>query len=186
MSIADYSNTRISAVNLTHDRYVGVDNLLQNGMGKTTSNYLPTVGNLTQYQANDILLGNIRPYLKKIWQADGEGGANGDVLVIRVKSEEKENVNPRYLYQILADDNFFSYAMKTAKGAKMPRGDKKMIMKYKVPLPSPQEQARIVAILDKFDALVNDLSSGLPAEIAARRQQYEHYRNKLLTFTERV
>ncbi len=68
----------------------------------------------------------------------------------------------------------------------MPRGDKKMIMKYKVPLPSPQEQARIVAILDKFDALVNDLSSGLPAEIAARRQQYEHYRNKLLTFTERV
>ena len=46
------------------------------------------------------------------------------------------------------------------------------------------EQERIVAILDKFDALVNDLSIGLPAEIAARRQQYEYYRDKLLTFEE--
>ena len=51
-------------------------------------------------------------------------------------------------------------------------------------MPSDEEQARIVAILDKFDALVNDLSSGLPAEIKARRQQYEHYRDKLLSFAE--
>jgi type I restriction enzyme S subunit len=54
----------------------------------------------------------------------------------------------------------------------------------RVPIPSLNEQARIVAILDKFDALVNDLSSGLPAEIKARRQQYEHYRDRLLTFRE--
>lgn len=54
----------------------------------------------------------------------------------------------------------------------------------KIPVPSLEEQARIVAILDKFDALVNDLSSGLPAEIAARRKQYEHYRDRLLTFKE--
>lgn len=51
--------------------------------------------------------------------------------------------------------------------------------------PSPiEEQERIVSILDKFDTLVNDLSSGLPAEIKARRQQYEHYRDRLLTFRE--
>jgi type I restriction enzyme S subunit len=58
------------------------------------------------------------------------------------------------------------------------------LAKIRIPLPSDEEQARIVAILDKFDALVNDLSSGLPAEIKARRQQYEHYRNRLLTFKE--
>lgn len=53
-----------------------------------------------------------------------------------------------------------------------------------IPVPPLEEQARIVAILDKFDALVNDLSSGLPAEIKARRQQYAHYRDRLLTFKE--
>lgn len=179
-----YSDTRIESSEINSENYVGVDNLLQNRAGKTISNYVPDAGRLTCYEEDDILLGNIRPYLKKIWHSDRQGGTNGDVLVIRIKRDEKENIHPRYLYQILADDNFFHYAMKTAKGAKMPRGNKQMIMKYKVPVPSIDDQERIVAILDKFDALVNDISVGLPAEITARRQQYEHYRNKLLTFQE--
>lgn len=54
--------------------------------------------------------------------------------------------------------------------------------KLQIPIPPMKEQQRIVAILDKFEALVNDISEGLPAEIAARRQQYEYYRDKLLTF----
>lgn len=54
--------------------------------------------------------------------------------------------------------------------------------KLQIPIPSLAEQRRIVAILDKFEALVNDISEGLPAEIASRRQQYEYYRNKLMTF----
>ena len=53
-----------------------------------------------------------------------------------------------------------------------------------VPVPSLEEQQRIVNILDKFDKLVNDISEGLPAEIEARRKQYEYYRNKLLSFEE--
>lgn len=55
-----------------------------------------------------------------------------------------------------------------------------------VPVPSLDEQKRIVAILDRFDALCNDLTSGLPAEIEARKKQYEYYRDKLLTFKEAV
>jgi type I restriction enzyme S subunit len=58
------------------------------------------------------------------------------------------------------------------------------IGKVKIPIPPLEEQERIVAILDKFDALVNDISVGLPAEIEARRKQYEYYREKLLTFPE--
>lgn len=59
-----------------------------------------------------------------------------------------------------------------------------MFEKYQIPVPPLQEQYRIIKILDKFDALINDIGSGLPAEIAARRKQYEYYRDQLLTFKE--
>ena len=58
------------------------------------------------------------------------------------------------------------------------------LRKFKIPLPSLEEQERIVAILDRFDTLCNDISAGLPAEIEARQKQYEYYRDKLLTFKE--
>lgn len=61
-----------------------------------------------------------------------------------------------------------------------------MLNEFPVPVPSKEEQARIVSILDRFDALCNDLSSGLPAEIQARQKQYEYYRDKLLTFKEKA
>ena len=64
----------------------------------------------------------------------------------------------------------------------MPRGDKGAVMKYRIPIPPLEVQQKIVSILDRFDALCNDLTNGLPAEIAARKKQYEHYRDKLLTF----
>ena len=54
---------------------------------------------------------------------------------------------------------------------------------FKIPIPSLATQQRIVTLLDKFDALVNDLTTGLPAELESRKKQYEHYRNQLLTFT---
>ena len=58
-----------------------------------------------------------------------------------------------------------------------------VVKSVRIPFVQKAEQKRIAAILDKFDALVNDLSSGLPAEITARRKQYEYYRDRLLTFT---
>jgi type I restriction enzyme S subunit len=68
--------------------------------------------------------------------------------------------------------------------AKVKRLSAENLGKLAIPIPPLDEQVRIVAILDKFDALVNDLGSGLPAEIKARRQQYEHYRDRLLSFRE--
>ena len=69
-------------------------------------------------------------------------------------------------------------------GAAQPKLNQANLNRIPVPAPPLDEQERIVAILDKFDALVNDISSGLPAEIKARRQQYTHYRDRLLTFQE--
>ena len=178
--IAQYSKRRISHEKLDKMNYVGVDNLLRNRAGKEESNHVPTSGNLTEYREGDILIGNIRPYLKKIWHADCVGGTNGDVLVVHVTDE---TVNSRYLYQVLADDKFFEYNLQHAKGAKMPRGNKLKIMEYSVPIPkNDAKQTRIVSILDKFDALTNSLSDGLPREIELRQKQYEYYRDLLLNF----
>ena len=177
--VAEYSKSRISFDKLNEKNYIGVDNLLQNRMGKTNSSYLPNSGNLTAYFENDILIGNIRPYLKKIWQANQIGGTNGDVLVIHLKDK---NILPRYLYQILADDKFFDFNMQNAKGAKMPRGNKEAILKYSFPVPPLDEQKRIVNILDKFETLTHSITQGLPKEITLRKQQYEYYREQLLDF----
>lgn len=82
----------------------------------------------------------------------------------------------------MASDSFFNYDNSHAKGAKMPRGDKAAVMQYSFSIPSLEKQAEIVSVLDRFDALCNDLSSGLPAEIEAHQKQYEFYRNILLNF----
>ena len=177
--VAEYVRERIAVDKLCAQTYVGVDNLLPNRAGKKDSNYLPTEGNAIAYQPNDILIGNIRPYLKKIWKADNEGGASADVLVIRSTTQL---LVPGYLYHLLADNRFFSYDMQHAKGAKMPRGNKEKILDYVIPLPPLSEQRRIVDFLDRFDTLTNSISEGLPREIALRRKQYEYYRDALLRF----
>ena len=170
--VAQYSKTRIDASLLNENNYVGVDNLLQNCKGKTFSEHVPITGRFTAYAPKNILIGNIRPYLKKIWFADNEGGTNGDVLVIQTTDER---VLPEYLYQVLSDDAFFSYDMQHAKGAKMPRGNKDKILDYIIPLPPLSVQSRIVEILDKFTAL--------EAELELRKKQYQHYREQLLNFS---
>lgn len=69
------------------------------------------------------------------------------------------------------------------RGAGIPHVSGEALSKVVLTIPSFEEQVRIVSILDRFDALCNDLSSGLPAEIEARQKQYEYYRDKLLTFS---
>ncbi|MDO5713653.1 MAG: restriction endonuclease subunit S [Tissierellia bacterium] len=180
--IAEYSKERIDASEVNESNYVGVDNLLQDKAGKVNSDYVPVSGRLIKYTTNSILVGNIRPYLRKIWLATNNGGTNGDVLVIQAKSGE---VLPGYLYHQLSSERFFRHIIINSRGAKMPRGDKNEVMKFVIPIPTLDKQKEIVLQLDKFDILINDLSQGLPAEIEARQKQYEYYRDKLLSFKEK-
>ena len=155
---------------------------MQNKAGKKLSEHIPTDGNAVGFAMGDILIGNIRPYLKKIWYADCKGGTNGDVLVIRGISQGI--IYSQYLYHVLASDEFFNYDNNNSKGAKMPRGNKDVIMQYKFAIPTIKRQKEIVTLLDRFDALCYDIFTGLPAEITARQKQYEYYRDRLLSFKE--
>ena len=162
---------------LNAENYVGVDNLLQNKEGKEISTSVPNSGNWTRYDEGDILVGNIRPYLKKIWFADNTGGASGDVLVFTLK--DKSLLLPKYLFYLLSSDNFFEFDNNSARGAGMPRGDKKVICRYSITFPKDKAiQQSIVEKLDSFESLI----SSLKEEIALRQKQYEYYREKLLTF----
>jgi type I restriction enzyme, S subunit len=86
----------------------------------------------------------------------------------------------KFIYFFLKKDQDKIHLLK--KGSGVPHVQAKEFESYSIPIPPLHEQERIVNILDKFDALVNDISIGLPAEIEARRKQYEYYRNQLLTF----
>lgn len=90
-------------------------------------------------------------------------------------------VLPKYVYYYFGA-TFYNYIMKSSVSSSVVSIRKPMMVDYPIPIPSLEEQERIVAILDRFDSLVNDLSKGLPAEIEARKQQYEYYRDKLLDF----
>ncbi len=180
--LASYSDTRISASSVDEESFVGVDNLLPNQAGRTASTYVPTAGNLTEYRPGDILIGNIRPYLKKIWLATNTGGCNGDVLALRIAEVCRSKLTPNFLYRILSSDAFFAFNMQHAKGAKMPRGSKAMILKYRVPTPPVEVQQEIVKVLDVFTKIELELTAELQSELAARKLQYKYYHDKLLTF----
>lgn len=133
--VCEYAKTRICSNDISINNYVGVDNLLQKCKGKTVATKVPKDLGLTKYVEGDVLVGNIRPYLKKIWLADCCGGCNGDVLAIRRKTQYEKDIETAFLFKYLSTDMFFEFTMQYAKGEKMPRGDKKEIMKYPIPLP---------------------------------------------------
>lgn len=138
--IAEYVTDKISSNRITINEYVTTDSLLQNKRGRETAQNLPPVTcALINFKQGDVLVANIRPYLKKVWYADSEGGCSSDVLVFRAKNGHDSN----FLYAVLMQDTFFDYAMQGAKGSKMPRGDKDQIMRYEIPTFSTDEEENI-------------------------------------------
>ncbi|WP_082822986.1 restriction endonuclease subunit S [Microbacterium sp. T32] len=180
--VAEYSPTRVDAADLDRKNFVGVDNLLPNKRGRLDATYPPNTARLTAYEPGDILLGNIRPYLKKVWLATNSGGCSGDVLAVRVRRQHRELLDPTFLYYLLSSDRFFAYNMQKSKGAKMPRGDKAAIMSYRIPVPTIEAQRKIVRILDQFTQLEVELE----AELKMRRRQFEHYRGALILERDRA
>jgi len=103
---------------------------------------------------------------------------------LRVKEKYKNLLSPEFSKHLFRSEKVRKQIVGTANGVTRFNVSKKRMENVKIPIPSLEEQIRIVEILDKFDKLVNDISEGLPAEIKMRRQQYEYYRNKLLAFEE--
>lgn len=145
--ICDYAKGKINVSVLDEDTYISTENMMPNKDGITGASSLPTVAQTQSFSAGDVLVSNIRPYFKKIWFAEFDGGCSNDVLVFRAK----EGVSKRFLYYVLADDTFFNYSMATSKGTKMPRGDKAAIMKYQVPDFTYEEQEKIAGLLEALD-----------------------------------
>ena len=137
---------KISTSSLQSDTYISTENILPNFAGVNDNCNIPDNQNVTRYKAGDILLANIRPYLKKIWLADRNGGCNADVFVFR-----PNNINSSFVYYSIANDKFCDYVMSGAKGVKMPRGDKDQILKFETGIPSDEEQQRIVQLLSLID-----------------------------------
>lgn len=129
---------------------------------------------------NDILISNIRPYLKKVWQSDRFGGCSADVFVLRTTGCQSD-----FLYNIIASDKFINYAMSGAKGVKMPRGDKRQMEEFEFSIPAIEEQNRISRLLsllgeriatqnkiiEKYESLIKGLNDSL----------YQQYGNGIMT-----
>ena len=148
--ICDYVSERVAASTLSEYNYISTENMLPNKGGITKSSNIPN-GNVIAYSNEDVLISNIRPYFKKIWQANIDGGCSADVLCVRAK----ETIYPRYLYYLLSQDSFFEYVMAGSKGCKMPRGDKQQIMQWDVKIPEIGEQIRIAEFLSSIDSKID-------------------------------
>lgn len=163
--ICDYAKGKIDVAVLDEDTYISTENMMPNKGGITRASSLPTVVQTQSFSAGDVLVSNIRPYFKKIWFAEYDGGCSNDVLVFRAK----DGVSKRFLYYVLADDTFFDYSMATSKGTKMPRGDKAAIMKYDVPDFTYEEQDKIAGILEVLDRKIQ-LNTEINENLAQQAQ----------------
>ena len=165
--VADFQKDRVSTELLNESTYISTENIQQNFGGIQLANTVPTNANVIAYNKNDILLSNIRPYLKKVWLADRNGGCSADVFVLRSRCCEQS-----FLYNVIASDRFIGYVMSGAKGVKMPRGDKKQMENFKFSLPSVIEQrkiSRLLSLLDERIATQNKIIEKLQSLIKGLR-----------------
>lgn len=155
--ITDKKSSSLIDVN----NYVSTENILPNREGiRFPAKSLPRISKILSYQKNDVLVSNIRPYFKKIWFSDRDGVRSNDVLAFRTKNSKI--LLQKYLYLLLQSDTFFDYVNLTAKGTKMPRGDKKAILNFTFELPSINTQKKltnyffVIESLIKLNNLIND------------------------------
>ena len=168
--ICCFRKEKVEVENLNTQNYISTENMLSNKRGITGASSLPTVLLTQKYKKDDVLVSNIRPYFKKIWQAKYDGGCSNDVLVFVPDS----NIDKDFLYYVLADDDFFTYSMATSKGTKMPRGDKVSIMQYEVPLFDLHTQKKIASILKSLDEKIelnNKINNNLEQQAQEIYQQ---------------
>lgn len=170
-NICTFGKDKINVSSLTLENYISTENMLPNKAGVTVASTLPTVTQTQRYVRGDVLVSNIRPYFKKIWFADKDGGCSNDVLVFK----SKENIDKRYLYYVLANDEFFDYSMATSKGTKMPRGDKTSIMAYEIEEFDIETQQKIGSLLSSIDekiALNEQINKNLEQQVQSIFQSW--------------
>jgi type I restriction enzyme S subunit len=160
--ICSFRKGKTDVSTLDKGTYISTENMIPNRGGITTASSLPTVDLTQEYKVGDVLVSNIRPYFKKIWQAKFNGGCSNDVLVFAAK----KNTDASFLYYVLANDEFFTYSMATSKGTKMPRGDKTSIMQYPVPVFDLNTQKNISSILQSIDDKI-ELNQNINKNLAA-------------------
>lgn len=131
---------------------------------------------------DDVIFGTTRPTLKRFALIDQEYNNQICSTGFCVLRANQEILMPKFLYFILTTSVFFNYVENNQEGAGYPSISNSLVKKFRIPILPLTEQKIIVELLDKFETLVNNISVGLPAEIQARRKQYEYYRGKLLTF----
>jgi len=136
--IADFISEKVDFSSIELEEYISTDNMLPNFNGITLSSVEPSLNKCTKFKANDTLFSNIRTYFKKVWFADFDGGCSPDVIVMRTKNEEL--VLPEFLYLLICSEDFINFTIMSSNGAKMPRGDKKAMLKYEFEIPSIEEQ----------------------------------------------
>ncbi|EPC77857.1 hypothetical protein Lpp221_12638 [Lacticaseibacillus paracasei subsp. paracasei Lpp221] len=150
--VAKYIKNRVDIDCSNSGEYVSTENLQSNKFGVSfPSSSYPASGKVGTYQTGDILISNIRPYFKKIWQANKSGTYSPDVLNIRATSA---TLTQDFLAVVLSDDRFFNFMVATSKGTKMPRGDKQAIMQYEFILPKLTVQQRVVHIIKTIDVKI--------------------------------
>lgn len=163
--ICSYVKTKVETSNYSIEDYISTENMLPEKGGITVASSFPS-GKVTEFQENDILISNIRPYFKKIWKADRRGCCSNDVLCIRANN----NVDAEFLYYLLSQDLFFAYVMSGANGSKMPRGDKQQIMNWEIEISKEKEdQRRIASILSSLDRKI-ELNNKINADLEEMAQ----------------
>ena len=160
--ISHYVKDKVDVSELDNSTYISTENMLPDKGGVTEAASLPNTLQTQIYEHNDVLVSNIRPYFKKIWFANQDGGCSNDVLVFRAN----EGVEPGFLFYVLADDKFFNYSMATSKGTKMPRGDKKTLMEYEVPNFDINKQRKVAYLLGDIDEKIR-VNSKINKNLAA-------------------